>query len=204
MMRNDRRLDDVEPLEERTVGAAQAEDDRVRIGGLDRLDEVAQRRPRARVVLEQRRLERESDVGRRERRAVVPANATPQGEAVDAAAFFDTPALGELGNGRQIFVEADETVEDLIGHRMGGARGRDGRIQRARIAADGDHQRRRRAGVDRGAAAGGQRGRRQPRQQATSRAHERIVSHGSRAHRTGQAPGRPGHAILTSSHPHIS
>src|SRR4030095_8338980 len=86
-------------------------------------------------------LEGELHVGRGEARAVVPGDTVTQPEAIDGAALLDRPALGQVRCGIAACVAAEQAVVDQLCGRVGGAAGRDRRVEVAGVGVDGDDQR---------------------------------------------------------------
>ena len=141
-------------------GLRQPHHHRAGIGRVDRGD-LAEGDPAARVELLPDLLERELDVGRGERLAVVPGHAAPQLEGVGLAVGRDAPGLGQAGARLEIEVVLEQPFVDLRGDGPDEGGGVDTRDQRGRLRALHDGERAAGARLGRG----GQREAREEREQ---------------------------------------
>jgi hypothetical protein len=111
---DDRRLGDVQLLQERGVGVREAEDDGVGVRRLEGDLSRPQGRLGARVQLQERPLEGELDVVGGEGPAVVPCHAAAEVELVGRAPALDRPAGGQLGNELAVRPPAHQAVEQHL------------------------------------------------------------------------------------------
>ena len=116
VLRNHRQRADLEDADEGAERLLQREDDRRFIRRLD-LVELHQIAAGARVGLLEE-FDREQDVRRGERLAVVPGHALHELERVDLAVLADRPALGEAGQGIQLGAVAQQAFIDVAGHHL--------------------------------------------------------------------------------------
>ncbi len=141
MRRQDRRLGDVELLEQRGVRLGEAEDDGLVVDRLDRGDVAADGAGRAGVQRGEDLVERVDDVGGGEGLPVVPGHVVAQREGVGRTVVGDLPGLGQLGLRLTFGIELDEAVEHELRRRVGATTGRDRRVEAAWVARDGGHER---------------------------------------------------------------
>ena len=116
VLRNHRQRADLEDADERAERLLQREDDRRLVRSLD-LVELHQIAARARMGLLQE-IDREQDVCRCERLAVVPGHALHELEGVGLAVLADRPALGEAGQGIQFGAVAQQAFIDVASHHL--------------------------------------------------------------------------------------
>ena len=135
MLWQDRRFGYVEPAQQGWMRRFQPEHHRSWISRINTLDDRAETRLGASVLLEQDLFERELHICRGERLAVVPGG-LGELEDIGFTVRRNLPTCGEVGDGPKIAIETDEAVEDRIGDRMNVSARADTRIEMARIGVD--------------------------------------------------------------------
>ena len=134
MLGNHRQRADLEDAEERSERLFQCEHHGEIIGRFN-LFKLYQIGPRPRMGL-LAHFDREQNVGRRKRLAVMPIHARLELEGVDLGVLADSPAFGEAGQRLQFRAVAQQTFKDIAGHHLGRAVLDHGQHQAGRLGLD--------------------------------------------------------------------
>ena len=138
MLRNDRQKLRRHRKEQRRMRLAQLDDRRVIVGCPDRLDG---RKHRLERMVFLNRLDREGDIARGDRLAVMEFRALYEIERDSQPVCRGGPAFGKVGLRRPVFVIAKWRCEQLVSRLASGDSGLDGRVQVPRRVLNGPDQR---------------------------------------------------------------
>ena len=138
MLRNDRQKLRRHRKEQRRMRLAQLDDRRVIVGCPDRLDG---RKHRLERMVFLNRLDREGDIARGDRLAVMEFRALDEVERDSQPVCRGGPAFGKVGLRRPVFVIAKWRCEQLVSRLASGDSGLDGRVQVPRRVLNGPDQR---------------------------------------------------------------